>query len=89
MVYEANPAAISHQVSGSVAFTMSFGNTIDSVRYVYSLYPEAAAERFWQWRDILHYAAERQSRKYSPGSQLPSREHIGENAGSLLPYIHL
>jgi hypothetical protein len=43
MVYEANPAAISHQcqMQGCLYINV-LRNTIDTVRYLYSLYPEAA-----------------------------------------------
>jgi hypothetical protein len=47
---------------------MPLGNTIDSVRYVYSLYPEAAKLKDPDATTILHLQRERQSRKYSPGS---------------------
>jgi hypothetical protein len=80
MVYEANPAAISHQSSViGVAFTILWKHH-HRFRYVYSLYPEAAkAERPQRYNSAL-CSAERQSRKYSPGSQLPSREHLLKNA---------
>jgi hypothetical protein len=43
MVYEAGGDLSSGVISKMVAFTsMPFNNTIDTVRYVYSLYPEAA-----------------------------------------------
>jgi hypothetical protein len=67
--------------------SMFFGNTIDSVRYVYSLYPEAAKfEISGRGETFLHAQRRRQVRKYSPRSQLLP-EYIGKF--NPLPYIYL
>jgi hypothetical protein len=67
-----------------------FQNTIDTVRYVYSLYPEAAKLKDpGDGETILHLQRRAAVRKYSPGSRLLSREYISESCRSLCPYIHL
>jgi hypothetical protein len=76
MVYEANPAAISHQASVWVAFTNAFWNTIDSVRYVYSLYPEAAKLKILRARQFCTMQRGAAVRKYSAYSYCP--ENISE-----------
>jgi hypothetical protein len=69
MVYEANPAAIFHQGRhyGLPLMPLQLSD-IDSVRYVYSLYPEAAKLKDPDGENSIHYGAWRQVRKYSPGS---------------------
>jgi hypothetical protein len=57
MVYEANPAAISHQTSYSgCLYIMLFGNHRFRSLLV-PLYPEAAKLKIVTGRTILHYAA--------------------------------
>jgi hypothetical protein len=55
MVYEANPAAISSSRQDGLPLSMLL-TTPSSVRYVYSLYPEAAKLKILATATILHYA---------------------------------
>jgi hypothetical protein len=90
MVYEANPAAISHQGRRDmIAFTsMPFGNHRFRSLRVLTVSRGCQAERSWQWRDNSALCSA-EFRKYSPGSQLLSREYISELQIRVCPYIHL
>jgi hypothetical protein len=67
MVYEANPAAISHLVSYGLPTSAFLKETLLKPFAMYSLYPEAAKLNPG-YGTILHFAVEAAVRKYSPRS---------------------
>jgi hypothetical protein len=88
MVYEANPAAISHQVSayGLPLHQCLFNTT--SIPFAMCTHCIQRLPRSPDRQNNSALCSAGQVRKYSPGSQLLSREHISESC-RFGTYIHL